>query len=413
MTAGLSPDGKTLALGDWHNPEIWIWDLSTDTPKQIKTLSRHRFAVNRLEFTPDGRYLISAGDELVIVWDAKTLQYVTTLLGHYDQLWGMAITPDSRRILSVSSREFPGLKIWDVSKAASQQPLPGTLIGLAGKGHDLVTAEFGGSLKVWKDGKASLIAQIENPADTVSHSYGTPAATVTQDGTTLVHGFVDGSLRAWEIDTGDILWEAVVSPGDYITVVYPDPQSDSTLVIGTRTGRVLFWDWRKQTLIRELEHLPREVHRLSMSPDGSKLAVVRAMTCRFYSVPADKELFSYERNTSLWAPPEFSRDGRRVAISYGAVIELLNSETWEQLAELRGHGMAVFSMAFSPDGNSLISASESVRIWHLPTQTDIVKLPGAQNVRLVSDEGRHELFISRGILDSSIERIEVKRLLVD
>jgi WD40 repeat protein len=62
----------------------------------------------------------------------------------------------------------------------------------------------------------------------------------------------------------------------------------------------------------------------------------------------------------------FHPDGTRL-VSAGAdhTIRLWDTNTWEEVAELRGHQAYVHSVAFSPDGTRLVSASGdfTVRLW--------------------------------------------------
>ena len=56
----------------------------------------------------------------------------------------------------------------------------------------------------------------------------------------------------------------------------------------------------------------------------------------------------------------------------------MGSKTGNQLRELQGHSSVVTSVAFSPDGNQIISGSEdqSVRVWDAKTDEHLWKLQG-------------------------------------
>ena len=62
----------------------------------------------------------------------------------------------------------------------------------------------------------------------------------------------------------------------------------------------------------------------------------------------------------------FSPDGRTIAsASEDRSVRLWSAATGELMKTLQGHTLRVYSVAFSPDGSTIISASEdkSVRLW--------------------------------------------------
>jgi len=73
----------------------------------------------------------------------------------------------------------------------------------------------------------------------------------------------------------------------------------------------------------------------------------------------------------------FSPDGNRIVSgSDDESVRVWDAETGEQLRELQGHTDSVSSVAFSPDGDQVISGSfdKSVRVWDVETGQQLREL---------------------------------------
>jgi WD40 repeat protein len=119
-----SPDGtKLLAVG---RDGLGLLDILTG--KQLVAFRGHSGAVHSALFSPDGRFVITASDDLTArVWDASTGEELL-LLRHKSPVQFAAMTPDGRRVATASDT----VRIWDL------QPLP---IALQRKARELSSEE--------------------------------------------------------------------------------------------------------------------------------------------------------------------------------------------------------------------------------------------------------------------------------
>ena len=101
----ISPDGATVAFGQANR--IRFWDSDLTAPQRV--LNGH-FVV-ALAFTPDGRTLISTGeDHNVVMWDVETGMPLTTVEAHTDTVTAIALSPDERTFATTG---FDGtVRLW-------------------------------------------------------------------------------------------------------------------------------------------------------------------------------------------------------------------------------------------------------------------------------------------------------------
>ena len=112
LCASVSPDGKSLASGS-SDRTIRIWDVASGSVIRELTNPRlrptgpaprqaHPGWVNGLRYTPDGKYLVSAGNAAsnqgyVALWnpaDGKLVRELTLSIG---PIYGIALSPDGKR----------------------------------------------------------------------------------------------------------------------------------------------------------------------------------------------------------------------------------------------------------------------------------------------------------------------------
>ncbi len=210
----VTADGKTLASASgiydkkaerWSAGEIKTWDLKTG--ERLQTWRGHTKLITALVFLPDGKTLVSAGeDRSIIFWDAEQGQETRTLKGHDAAVTCLALSSDGKTLASGSADRT--VRLWDVATHKAGPVLKGhsgpvAALAFAADGKTLVSTggvydlEMGkwlsGEVKVWDVPSATERMAWKKHTDVVS------AVALIPDGQALVTASADTTMQLWDL----------------------------------------------------------------------------------------------------------------------------------------------------------------------------------------------------------------------
>jgi WD40 repeat protein/serine/threonine protein kinase len=148
----LSPDGSMLAASALQAPDIALIALDTG---QVRAILHHEPGfLNSLAFSPDGRELLSAGQDRVLrLWDVATGELVRVFRGHTEEVFSAVFHPDGKRIASGGRDRV--VRVWDRATGAELVQLRGHTnyvfsLAWSPDGSTLASASGDSTVRLWE-----------------------------------------------------------------------------------------------------------------------------------------------------------------------------------------------------------------------------------------------------------------------
>jgi WD40 repeat protein len=414
----VSPDGRLLAAVT--GTEVQLWDLATGETLG-GPVGLGRAGADSVAFSPEGGMLVTgnATDGTIRIWDVDRFRQVTRFVTEDPGVEAAAFSPSGDLVASVrdgaevDGRLQPGaVDMWD--------PLTGERVGdaLALANHFVIDVAFspdGRLLAVVSHHDANdLRGSVEVfDVETRTRQQGLLGGPTDNPGTVafdrtgrlLIIGSglrpPDGSgvhVQVRDVETGRQVGETI-DDGDGPAALSPDGE----LIAGSDAeGGLGVWrrDDGAEVASVALGAYP-QLRDVAFSPDGDLLAasystdegyaVAVLRTSDYEQVEAPLVLDGIEPLALA-----FRADGEVLAIGDAeGDVWIYDMTTGEPIGQpMKGHTNTVTSVAFSPDGDQLLTgaADDTARVWNVAVPTDPVAAVCAVVVRpLTLEEWRRFL----------------------
>lgn len=374
-----SSDGTLLALGDSAS-RVRLWDVATSAaPHELPPLTGITSAAYPV-FAPKGRRLAAAVGSEIKVWEFGTQHEVTSVPELQDRRGSLGVI---------------------------------NTVAFSSEGRMLVSAGTDRNLTLW-----DLSGENREPVKLMGHNGEVYSAEFSPDGRLVASASSDGTVRLWDVSSP---WSVPggMMHGDWVYAIAFSPDAKLLASVG-QNQKLKLWDVATEQFVNELN---TPAYALAFSPNGSLLAMHAADKVRLLSVPSLAEVTSFPGSHPTFSPTgvdliyfhrgrvhrrnlktaaeqvwetgwsgvearALSPDGLHLAAggkkNHGVRVWKLDAP--DHFQALGKHANIVYSLAFSPDGRWLVSASwdGTNYLWNLAREKNASSNRGETSPRFVA-----------------------------
>ena len=314
-----SPDGSRFVTRTYRNEDssdrfigdtIQIWDASWSV-EQTKPTFEEQGKITSIALSPGGNFIASGSweDGTIYLWNVLSGELVKRSI-HNSDVFSVSFSPISEKLIAFGSRDGT-VKVWDVTKDESIKignhvDSVSSVVFSPSGGKFIASSSWDKTICIWNVERRELAA-----GPLTGHKNCVEAVAYSPDGTRLVSGSGDRTLRIWNSETGQLLSTLDRHSNDVNSVAYSF--DGSRIVSGSDDNTIIVWDAQSGEIVCG----PINGHEggVCFSLDGKRiLSGFRDNMARVWDAVTGQPLFSpFSGHTGAVESICFFPDGRRFA----------------------------------------------------------------------------------------------------
>jgi WD40 repeat protein len=349
-------EGRTLATAG-HDRLVKVWDVASGTLS--RSLQGHSGFVFGL--TPGGGRLASRSTQDIKIWDPSTGELLGSYENHTAAVRSLVLDANGERGLSASNDDTA--RVWRTLAGPLLRTIHAhdggiAVYGFSTDGRVEVTAGNDGTVKIWDVPSYRMRAQfrVEGRIRRVLTSTTGQQIVVINSDDEQVRVFRDGKLAS--------TLDCHIAPGEEA-----DLSADgSTIMIGSKDGTIRLWTLNDGREVRSLHGHEGPVQTVFFAAGGTKILSTSVDgTVRVWDASSGEPTNTIK--TGVVVTAALSRDGQKIITgSYEGVATVWDLATSRKF-DLKGHTDSILWVAFGQN-DELIATSSSdgtVRLWDAQT----------------------------------------------
>lgn len=375
---------ERIAVGT-QDGQVQLVDLNAR--RVLRSWKAHEDSITSLAVSPDSKFIVTAAgfsDDQIKIWKAPDGTLQGTLKGHTAWISALAFSPDGNLLASGSADQ--SVRVWDFGARELLATLRGHLhevwsLAFLPDGKGLLSGGKDGAVKVWRiparekrvvGGQELQMANFCFAESLLREFQFVP------DGRELLGLDKAGHVMRWALPLMRDLGP-VQSLGSNNFAVVAAPKLGLVALVD-RQGSVSIWDCDRERLTlkwdmgRAIDDVPwfgfATLRRQFVSLRGLRKVDV-------WEIASGKRLSSWTAGEDLIGPVAVSEDGKFLACG-GKELVIHGLTNGSLITRAAAHKGSLDALAFSPDGRLLATASQEglAKIWRTDTWHETGTLRG-------------------------------------
>lgn len=367
---------------------IRVWDFADNVAKgerindQARILVGHTDEVRGLACSPDGRYIASGSlDRHIRLWDVATGRVVTVVRRHTSHVRTLSFSPGGEYLATAGDEGV--VHVWEVGQLAEDSP-SGSLVKFSPTSNQLAVSNRKG-ISIWDVlNHTTTLKMVDHPAGITNFGY-------SHDGQQLAAIHADGAIQLWNPETGALVRQ--LKHRNTLPFGFAFEPTNRRLAVAHADDAIDLWDVETGELTATWD-LESRAYQLAFDRSGDQLFVGYL----------NGSLGFWDVGRAGLRRMVDAHDGYLLGMALHAEhdwVATAGSDGWVRIWDWQTHRLVhemnvgttwLNCLEFTPDGKRLASGSEhTITFWDTDSGQEVLSmsLDRCIHVMTFSADGNH------------------------